>query len=142
MPPACRRGARHRPGPGPAAGLSHDLPSAGGEGRPDRQARERARGLLTAVGLEGREHAHPDQLSGGQQQRVALARALAVRPRLLLADEPTGSLDSTTGAQITELMLKLAAEHGTTVVIATHDDGVAAACDRIVRVNDGRLALS
>lgn len=73
---------------------------------------------------------------------MALARALAVRPRLLLADEPTGSLDSTTGAQITELMLKLAAEHGTTVVIATHDDGVAAACDRIVRVNDGRLALS
>lgn len=100
---------------------------------------ERARELLRAVGLEGRENAHPDRLSGGQQQRVALARALVDTPRLLLADEPTGALDSTTGAAVMDLIISLAREHGTTVLIATHEEAVAEGCDRRLRMRDGRV---
>ena len=104
----------------------------------DKQAR--ARELLASVGLEGRETALPSRLSGGQQQRVAIARALINRPAIVLADEPTGNLDSRTGAEIVDLLLALRAEHGMTIVIATHDVQVAARCDRVVRLVDGRVA--
>jgi putative ABC transport system ATP-binding protein len=100
---------------------------------------ERARELLAAVGLEGREDALPSELSGGQQQRVAIARALVNDPLLVLADEPTGNLDSRTGEELLELLLQLRAERGTTVVVATHDPVVASRCDRIVRLHDGRV---
>ncbi|OAH11660.1 ABC transporter ATP-binding protein [Streptomyces jeddahensis] len=99
----------------------------------------RARELLAAVGLAGRETALPSQLSGGQQQRVAVARALIGRPRLLLADEPTGSLDSATGEQLMDLVSALAAEHGCTLMVATHDMGVAERCADVVRLRDGKL---
>jgi putative ABC transport system ATP-binding protein len=104
----------------------------------DREAR--ARELLGAVGLADRESALPSRLSGGQQQRVAIARALINRPPIVLADEPTGNLDSRTGAGIVDLLLELRAEHGMTVVIATHDHQVAARCERVVRLLDGRVA--
>jgi putative ABC transport system ATP-binding protein len=103
----------------------------------DRAARGRE--LLDAVGLAGREGAVPAELSGGQQQRVAIARALMVEPRLLLADEPTGNLDSRTGRQIIDLLVRLRAERGTTVLLATHEQHVAARCDRIVRLTDGAV---
>lgn len=103
----------------------------------DRMAR--ARELLAAVGLAGRESALPSQLSGGQQQRVAIARALIGRPKLLLADEPTGNLDSTTGTEILDLLLRLRADHGMTVVVATHDRDVAVRCERLIGLRDGRV---
>ncbi|HEX6686306.1 MAG TPA: ABC transporter ATP-binding protein [Candidatus Limnocylindrales bacterium] len=99
----------------------------------------RAREVLAAVGLQGRESSVPGQLSGGQQQRVAIARALVASPGVILADEPTGNLDSATGGEILELLARLRAEHGTTVLIATHEQHVAAACDRMIRLRDGRL---
>jgi putative ABC transport system ATP-binding protein len=101
--------------------------------------RARARELLAAVELAGRESALPSRLSGGQQQRVAIARALINQPAVLLADEPTGNLDSATGAEIVELLLGLRAERGTTVLVATHDSQVAARCDRVVALRDGRV---
>jgi len=100
---------------------------------------ERAADLLDAVGLGDRANALPSQLSGGQQQRVAIARALITDPVLLLADEPTGNLDSATGAEIVELLTALNAERGTTLLIATHDAGLAARCDRTIRLLDGRV---
>ncbi|MCW3841719.1 ABC transporter ATP-binding protein [Micromonospora yasonensis] len=106
-------------------------------GRADHAAR--ARELLDAVGLAGRERALPAQLSGGQQQRVAIARALMGAPRLLLADEPTGNLDSTTGAQILDLLLDLRDRHGMTILLATHEQAIAARCDRLIRLGDGRV---
>jgi putative ABC transport system ATP-binding protein len=99
----------------------------------------RALELLDVVGLADRAGALPSQLSGGQQQRVAIARALINRPGLLLADEPTGNLDSRTGAAIVDLLMALRDEHGTTVVIATHDPGIAERCDTALRLRDGRL---
>ena len=99
----------------------------------------RAAELLAAVGLAGRARHYPAQLSGGEQQRVALARAVALRPRLLLADEPTGNLDSTTGAQIVELLLALREEFRATLVLVTHDHALTRHADRIVRLRDGRL---
>jgi putative ABC transport system ATP-binding protein len=105
--------------------------------RYDRTAR--ARELLDAVGLAGRERSLPAQLSGGQQQRVAIARALMGRPRLLLADEPTGNLDSTSGTQILDLLLDLRQQHGMTILLATHEQHIAARCDRLIRLTDGRL---
>ncbi|MFC4035038.1 ABC transporter ATP-binding protein [Streptomyces polygonati] len=99
----------------------------------------RAGELLAAVGLEGREHRLPSQLSGGQQQRVAIARALVNRPALLLADEPTGNLDSATGKEIIDLLLRLNAEHGMTLILATHDREIAARCDRVVSMRDGGI---
>ena len=102
-------------------------------------AATRAAELLEAVGLAGRAHHYPVQLSGGEQQRVALARAVALRPRLLLADEPTGNLDSTTGAQIIELLLALRAEFGATLVLVTHDHALTRHAGRVVRLRDGRL---
>jgi putative ABC transport system ATP-binding protein len=100
---------------------------------------ERARALLDAVGLAGREAALPSRLSGGQQQRVAIARALINRPRLLLADEPTGNLDSKTGEAVLELLLELREQYAMTVVLSTHDASVAARCERIVHLLDGRV---
>ncbi len=100
---------------------------------------ERARELLDAVGLAGRERALPAQLSGGQQQRVAIARALMGAPGLLLADEPTGNLDSATGAQILDLLLDLRDRHGMTILLATHERAIAARCDRMIRLGDGQV---
>ncbi len=100
---------------------------------------ERARELLQEVGLARRERAFPATLSGGERQRVALARALANEPRLLLADEPTGSLDSETGAQVLQLIEGLRAERGMTVLLVTNDDDVAATADRGLRLLDGRV---
>lgn len=99
----------------------------------------RARELLAGVGLAGRERVLPTQLSGGQQQRVAIARALMAKPRLLLADEPTGNLDSATGNQILDLLLRLRDEYEMTIVLATHDQRIAARCDRLIRLGDGRI---
>ena len=107
--------------------------------RADFDKQERARELLAAVGLAGREDALPSELSGGQQQRVAIARALVNEPILLLADEPTGNLDSRTGEELLQLLLELRAQRGTTVVVATHDPVIASRCDRIVRLQDGRI---
>jgi putative ABC transport system ATP-binding protein len=100
---------------------------------------ERAAELLAAVGLEGREESLPSRLSGGEQQRVAIARALINDPQLLLADEPTGNLDSQTGTEIMELLLQLRAQRGMTVIVATHNPLVATRCDRVVRLLDGRV---
>ena len=106
-------------------------------GAPD--ALERAAHELAAVGLEERRHHYPAQLSGGEQQRVALARALVPNPAILIADEPTGNLDEATGAEIIELMFKGHAERQTTLVLVTHDTGLAARCDRVVRLRSGRI---
>jgi putative ABC transport system ATP-binding protein len=100
---------------------------------------DRARELLAAVGLAGRENALPAQLSGGQQQRVAIARALIGRPRLLLADEPTGNLDSLTGTGILDLLAELRATYGMTMLVATHEQHVAARSDRVLRLRDGAV---
>jgi putative ABC transport system ATP-binding protein len=99
----------------------------------------RAAELLDAVGLADRADHYPTQLSGGEQQRVALARAVSLRPRLLLADEPTGNLDSATGAQIIELLLALREEFGATLVLVTHDHALTRHAHRVVRLRDGRL---
>ncbi len=99
----------------------------------------RAGELLDAVGLAGRGHHYPAQLSGGEQQRVALARAVALHPALLLADEPTGNLDSATGAQIIDLLLGLRRESGSTLVLVTHDPALAHHADRVVMLRDGRV---
>ena len=109
------------------------------EFRGDRDARSKARNVLADVGLAARVEHYPAQLSGGEQQRVALARALIAEPRLLLADEPTGNLDGTTGRQIVELMFALGRRHGTTLVLVTHDDRLAEQCERVVRMADGRV---
>ena len=107
--------------------------------RTDYDKRARASALLQAVGLEGRERALPSRLSGGEQQRVAIARALVNRPKLLLADEPTGNLDSTTGGEIVDLLLSLREKYGMTIIMATHNPQVAARCDRLIRLRDGRV---
>jgi putative ABC transport system ATP-binding protein len=99
----------------------------------------RAREMLAAVGLAERQRSLPSQLSGGQQQRVAIARALVALPRLLLADEPTGNLDSKTGVEILDLLATLREEYGMTVLIATHEQHVAARSDRLIRLRDGRV---
>ena len=103
------------------------------------EALAEARALLADVGLAARAHHYPAQLSGGEQQRVALARAVALRPALLLADEPTGNLDSATGSAIIELMLRLRRERGSTLLLVTHDPALASHADRIVSILDGRL---
>ncbi|MGW2278097.1 ABC transporter ATP-binding protein [Streptomyces sp. NPDC001770] len=107
--------------------------------RVDFDRRARGMELLEAVGLAQRADALPSQLSGGQQQRVALARALINRPGLLLADEPTGNLDSVIGREIIDLLMSLRERYGMTMLIATHDAEVAANGDRVVRLQDGRI---
>jgi putative ABC transport system ATP-binding protein len=102
-------------------------------------ARERAARLLDEVGLAARGHHYPVQLSGGEQQRVALARAVARTPGLLLADEPTGNLDSTTGAAIIDLLLALNRDRGSTLVLVTHDPALASQADRQIALRDGRI---
>ena len=99
-----------------------------------------ARALLAEVGLAERVDHYPAQLSGGEQQRVALARAVALRPALLLADEPTGNLDSTTGAHIIDVLLALRRERESTLVLVTHDPALARHADRVMTLRDGRLA--
>jgi putative ABC transport system ATP-binding protein len=99
----------------------------------------RARDLLTRVGLGDREHHYPAQLSGGEQQRVGLARAFANRPKILMADEPTGNLDADTGHTVIDLMVNLNREEGTTLVLVTHDTELASKAHRIVRLSGGRV---
>lgn len=106
-------------------------------GKPDAAAQ--ARHWLERVGLAARLTHYPKHLSGGEQQRVALARAFAAKPRLLLADEPTGNLDATTGEAIIELMFSLNREQGTTLILVTHDDAIARRCGRSVRIAGGRV---
>ena len=108
-----------------------------GPGRPQRV--ERAQELLGEVGLAGRSEAFPPTLSGGERQRVAIARALANNPRLLLADEPTGALDSETGDQIVALLQRLRETRGMTILLVTNDASVAARADRVLELRDGRL---
>jgi putative ABC transport system ATP-binding protein len=102
-------------------------------------AQERAAQELAAVGLAQRGHHYPAELSGGEQQRVALARALAPNPAILIADEPTGNLDEATGTEIIELMFRGHTERNTTLILVTHDSGLAARCDRVVRLRSGRI---
>jgi putative ABC transport system ATP-binding protein len=99
----------------------------------------KARELLEAVGLAGREGSLPSRLSGGEQQRVAIARALIHDPHLLLADEPTGNLDSATSGEIMQLLLDLRDDRGVTILVATHNPLIFSRCDRIVRLEDGRV---
>ena len=101
---------------------------------------ELARTWLERVGLAHRLQHYPKHLSGGEQQRFALARAFAPNPRLVLADEPTGNLDAATGQQIIELMFDLNTKQGTTLLLVTHDEAIAARCGRILRIQSGRLA--
>ena len=110
-----------------------------GRGLPRAQRVARARELLEEVGLSDRARSYPPTLSGGERQRVAIARALANEPRLLLADEPTGALDTATGEQIVELLQSVRGQRGTTILLVTNDPDVAGAADRILRIRDGRL---
>ena len=103
---------------------------------PEKDSKE----VLARVGLGERLHHYPKHLSGGEQQRVALARAFVVRPKLLLADEPTGSLDAESGAGVIQLLFEMNREYGTTLVMVTHDETLAARCARIVRLVAGRIA--
>ena len=102
-------------------------------------ARERAQAALQQVGLGARLHHYPQQLSGGEQQRVALARAFAGEPQILFADEPTGNLDSATGARIIDLLFELNRARGATLVLVTHDAALATRCGRVLRLKEGRL---
>ena len=108
-------------------------------GKPTREQSDRARALLAQVGLAGLEQRKPDQLSGGQQQRVAVARALITRPALLLADEPTGNLDSASAAEVFALFRTFNREFGCAVLLVTHDARLSAQCDRTVTLVDGRI---
>jgi putative ABC transport system ATP-binding protein len=108
-------------------------------GLPDREVRERAEALLAEVGLADRATHLPSHLSGGEQQRVGIARALALESHVILADEPTGNLDSQTGGDVIELLAGLAAQRGTTVIVATHDAGLAERAPRRLAMRDGRV---
>src|SRR5580658_4122462 len=108
----------------------------------EHEMRERARALLTKVGLSERLDHQPSQLSGGQQQRVAIARSLVNRPRLLLADEPTGNLDSRTSEEILAMLAGLNQSEGLTIILVTHDPGVAQHAKRVIRIHDGLIEKS
>jgi len=105
-------------------------------------AESRADEVLKQVGLTARRRHYPRQLSGGEKQRVAIARAFVTRPRILFADEPTGNLDSRTGATIIDLLFSLNSALGTTLVLVTHDHGLALRCDRVIEIEDGRLVAA
>lgn len=105
----------------------------------ERQAREPAAGVLERVGLKARQRHYPRQLSGGEKQRVAIARAFVTEPAVLFADEPTGNLDTRTGEQIIDLLFGLNAARGTTLVLVTHDERIAARCDSVIHIDAGRL---
>ena len=105
------------------------------------QAELSAKSMLERVGLGERLHHYPKHLSGGEQQRVALARAFVVRPKLLFADEPTGSLDADSGAAVIELLFEMNREFGTTLVLVTHDEQLAARCQRVLRLAAGRIVF-
>jgi lipoprotein-releasing system ATP-binding protein len=115
------------------------LPAWADEGMPSREMRARAQELLEAVGLSDRARYKTNDLSGGQQQRVAVARALARRPPLVLADEPTGNLDTASSDEIFELMRRFNREFGTTFLVVTHDPRIAGRCNRIIELVDGRV---
>jgi putative ABC transport system ATP-binding protein len=104
-----------------------------------RDARALAQQALDQVGLSERLHHYPHQLSGGEQQRVALARAFATQPKILFADEPTGNLDTATGARVIDLLFELNARHGATLVLVTHDEALASRCNRVLSLKDGVL---
>jgi len=108
-------------------------------GRPRRELEVRAGALLEEVGLKDRMLHRPGELSGGEQQRVALARALMLEPKLLLADEPTGNLDSATSSQIHDLFFAINEQRGTTIVVVTHNANLAASMPRVVALRDGRV---
>ncbi len=109
------------------------------DGSPAKERRVRARAALKSVGLEGREGHHPNQLSGGQQQRVAIARALVNDAPIILADEPTGNLDTKTSVEIMELLVKLNRDSNITVILVTHESDIASFSKRIIRFSDGRI---
>jgi len=109
------------------------------QGRPRREMEKRALSLLEEVGLSSRASHRPGELSGGEQQRVAVARALALDPKLVLADEPTGNLDSATSDAIHELFFQINREHGTTIIVVTHNPAFAERMPRVVRMRDGRV---
>ena len=110
------------------------------QGKSKREMEGSARALLTEVGLGERATHRPGELSGGEQQRVALARAFVVRPKLLFADEPTGSLDAESGAAVIRLLFEMNREYGTTLILVTHDEQLASRCQRALRLVAGRLA--
>ena len=107
---------------------------------PDDEPRRRALSLLKDLGLEGQAEKLPHQMSGGQSQRVAIARSLANNPKIILADEPTGNLDTVSSSIVRDILKKLAREEGRTVVVVTHDLGFAAECDRRIHIVDGRIS--
>ena len=111
------------------------------QGRPRREMERRAAALLEEVGLSSRASHRPGELSGGEQQRVAVARALALDPKLVLADEPTGNLDSATSDAIHELFFQINREHGTTIIVVTHNPAFAERMPRVVRMRDGRVEI-
>ena len=110
------------------------------QGYAEDESHDIAMSLAKRVGLDTRVHHKPFELSGGQQQRVAIARALAVDPLIILADEPTGNLDSANGEAIMDLLFDLRDKHGSTLVLVTHSDALAARCDRVITLRDGRIA--
>lgn len=109
------------------------------DGRPERQSADQAAAALADVGLRNRSHHYPSQLSGGEMQRAAIARALAIQPDIVIADEPTGSLDSTNGQRVLELLAELNDSQAITVLMATHSEQAAAFASRVIHVKDGRL---
>lgn len=115
------------------------MPLMVANGKPSKEHIERARHLLSQVGLEGLEQRKPDQLSGGQQQRVAVARALITNPALLLADEPTGNLDTKSATEVFQLFRKFNQESGCAVLLVTHDSRLSEQCDRTIKLVDGNI---
>ena len=109
------------------------------QGLPIWDREDRAMEALERVGMADRAHHRPSEMSGGQQQRVAIARAIATHPPIIMADEPTGALDSRTGRHVLEILHRLHEEVGTTIILITHDNGIAATAERIVRISDGKI---